>query len=57
MKVIIKKWIAGRFVEVKSCPIEDVKEIRHHKDGLEVVFQGHIQVFDNQCVVGFEKED
>lgn len=56
MKIIIKKWIAGKFVEVRSCPLEDVKQIRHRTDGLEIVFQGHIQFFDNQCIIEFKKE-
>lgn len=52
-KIVVKKWLDGKFQEVKSYSIE-VKQIRHHADGLEIVLNGYIRLFDKQSVIEFE---
>lgn len=52
-KIIIKKWIGGEFLKVREFSIEEVKQIRHHKNGLELVLNGNIQLFDEQCIIEF----
>lgn len=53
MKVIVKTWIDGKFVEVASYDIKDVQQIRHHTDGLEIVLKGYIKLYSNQSVIEF----
>lgn len=52
-KLIIKQWQNGQFKTVKEIELSNNIQIRHHNDGLEVVAEGHIQVYDNQCVIEF----
>lgn len=54
MKAVIKKWIDGSFQEVKVYSIDDIKMIRHHQDGIELVFNGYIKLFDKQCIIEFK---
>lgn len=53
-QIVLKKWIDGKFCEVKRYSIEEVFSIRHHKDGLEMVLKGCIRLYDTQCVIEFE---
>ena len=56
MKVIVKTWIDGEFVEVQQYPIEEVQQIRHHTGGIELVFKGHVKLFNTQSVLEFRTE-
>ncbi len=53
-KIVVKKWLDGKFQEVKSYSIDEVQQIRHHTDGLEIVLNGNIRLYDKQCIVEFE---
>lgn len=53
-KIVVKKWIDGKFQEVKSYSVDEVQQIRHHTDGLEIVLKGNIRLYDEQCVIEFE---
>lgn len=53
-KIVVKKWIDGKFQEVKSYSVDEVKQIRHHERGLEIVLNGNIRLYDKQCIVEFE---
>ena len=52
-KVIIKKWMNGEFVKVKEYFLKEVKQVRHHKEGLELVLNGNVRLFDEQCIIEF----
>lgn len=53
--VIVKMWINGEFKEVKRYKEDEVKQIRYHSDGLELVLNGNIRLFNKQCVVEFKR--
>ena len=53
-KIVVKKWLDGKFQEVKSYSVDEVKQIRHHERGLEIVLNGYIRLFDKQSVIEFE---
>jgi len=53
-KIIVKKWLDGKFQEVKSYSVDEVQQIRHHANGLEFVLNGYIRLYDKQCIVEFE---
>ena len=58
-KLVIKKWIEGKFVEVAQYYLQDVCQIRHHKEGLELIIQTDthtgFKLYDSQCVIEFQK--
>lgn len=56
MKVIVKTWINGEFVEIQQYPIEEVQQVRHHTDGLELVLKGQIRLFNTQSILEFKTE-
>ena len=56
MKVIVKTWIDGEFVEVQQYPIEEIQQVRHHTDGIELVLKGRVQLFNTQSVLEFKVE-
>jgi len=53
MKIIIKTYINGEFIQVASYDVNEVKQIRHHKDGLEIVLNGHIKLYNDQSIIEF----
>lgn len=57
-KLVIKKWIEGKFVEVAQYNLQDVCQIRHHKEGLELIIQTGtytgFKLYDPQCVIEFQ---
>ena len=55
-QIVIKKWIDGKFREVKRYSEEEVVSIRHHTDGLEIILKGNIRLYDAQCIIEFEEK-
>lgn len=57
-KLVIKKWIDGNFKEVAQYNLEDIAQIRHHKEGLELIVQTGtytgFKLYDPQCVIEFQ---
>ena len=57
-KLVIKKWIDGNFKEVAQHNLEDIAQIRHHKEGLELIVQTGtytgFKLYDPQCVIEFQ---
>ena len=53
-KIVVKKWIDGEFQEVKSYSVDEIRQIRHHTDGLEIVLNEDIRLYDKECVIAFE---
>lgn len=54
MKIVVKTWIDGKFVEVASYDVKEIQQIRHHKDGLEFVLNRHIKLYNDQSVIEFK---
>lgn len=61
VKAIIKKWIDGKFIEVASHYTEDIQQIKHHKNGFEIIVaEGYSLnntktiLYDNDCIIEFK---
>lgn len=53
-KIVVKKWINGKFQEVQNYSVDEIQQIRHHTDGLEFILKGYCRLYDKQCVIEFE---
>lgn len=61
VKLVVKKQINGKFVEVASYDTDDIKQIKYNTNGFEItVYQlcsrlyTDKYVYDNQCVIEFK---
>ena len=54
-KIVVKKWLGGKFQEVKSYSVCEVQKIRHHEFGLEIVLNGRTRLYGKQCEIEFKQ--
>ena len=54
-KIVVKKWLGGKFQEVKSYSVHEVQKIKHHEFGLEIVLNGRTRLYGKQCEIEFKQ--